>query len=820
LSANHHRPTIALLVDRLEDYYQNTILWTVDEITAEHGYNLLCFLGGVLDSPDRFARERNVIFDLINKQNADGVLVLSGTIGNEVGSEVLAEFCERYKGLPISSIAVDLKDIPSVTTDNRTGMREAVRHLIRAHDRRRIAFIRGPATNDDAQERYDVYLEELAQHGISPNPALVADGEWEPQLARQAVDTFLQHGNFDAIISASDAMAVAAIERLTELGHRVPQDVAVVSFDDDEEARLCVPPLTTVRQPLTEQVRRATQILIDQIEGRPVSDCETVHTKLVLRQSCGCPDTQIIIDDAHKGHLIEELTQAERSQARQRLQAEQWARMLSDTGEALLTGFDTASLAQALLRQLPGLSIRSCFLCLYETPEASPKMPPARAKLMLASRDNIELEIPNNQQFFDACNLLPEGFFPDRRCSLIVLPLFFEQQQMGYAMFEPGPKVGNIYEALRDQISAALQGANLIKRVVQTEEERRGLVQYILDVTPTMHRLQPLQATAESIVEQLLHVLVDQRDDDQYDAKAVDAFLAIHDDETDLTLVTTCGRFKGKEHLDNSPADALLAQRIQRVMQHGQICEENHEVIIPLRVSDVPLGVIYVSGQCVSILQPDLITLLTNQATVALQNIRLYEMATLDPLTGVHARRYFDRWLLREVRAAFRAQLPISFLMMDLDKFKDFNDHGGHLIGDAALTTMGRILRKAIRTEDIVGRYGGDEFGIVLPNTHANGAELLAQRIQGLLEEEPGFGPNGAFRLRASIGIATLVPPQMGAEQLRRSFARHYFAAVVNALIQNADEKLYQSKRAGRNRYTSGESLTWPLPSQTIDDDL
>jgi diguanylate cyclase (GGDEF)-like protein len=194
---------------------------------------------------------------------------------------------------------------------------------------------------------------------------------------------------------------------------------------------------------------------------------------------------------------------------------------------------------------------------------------------------------------------------------------------------------------------------------------------------------------------------------------------------------------------------------------------------------------------------------------VAVQNIRLFEMAALDPLTGVHARRFFDRWLLRELRAAFRSGHPLSLLMMDMDGLKAINDTAGHLVGDQALSLMGRALRHATRNNDIIARYGGDEFAVILPQTDGEGAEHVARRLHAQLRNTTLLGPHGALALRGSVGLAPLLPPDFPVPDDQRAIPTAYFQGVIQALIRQADEALYQAKREGKSRWCRATPTRW-----------
>jgi sigma-B regulation protein RsbU (phosphoserine phosphatase) len=297
------RHTIGILLARLGDIGYAANVWPgVAAVAEERDANLICFIGGALEAPQEFSVMRNVVYDLAGPRNVDGLVGLSGSIGQFIGPERMGRFCERFRPLPLVSVGMELEGIPGVLVDNSAGVREAVAHLIEAHGLRRIAFIRGPRTSPEAETRYRAYLDALKRHGLEFDPDLVAEGDFSSSAGRDAVALFMdrRRTDFQAIVSANDAMALDAIGTLRERGVRVPDQVRVVGFDDLEEARYAVPPMTTVRQPSREQGRRAAELLLDLLEGKPVPRKVVLPTELVVRRSCGCASPMVDLSAAAK----------------------------------------------------------------------------------------------------------------------------------------------------------------------------------------------------------------------------------------------------------------------------------------------------------------------------------------------------------------------------------------------------------------------------------------------------------------------------------------------------------------------------------------
>ena len=202
------------------------------------------------------------------------------------------------------------------------------------------------------------------------------------------------------------------------------------------------------------------------------------------------------------------------------------------------------------------------------------------------------------------------------------------------------------------------------------------------------------------------------------------------------------------------------------------------------------LNLVFLKSHTFSKEECNLISLLADQAAIAVENSRLYEetklLATTDPLTGVWNRRYIDEHLQIELVRAHRFNRQVSVLMIDIDKFKLFNDKYGHSSGDEVIRTVARAILKSCREIDLVGRYGGDEFAVILPETDASGAAHTSERILDNLKKNIFTAPNGnKLTITLSIGIASY--PLDGKKAGR--------------LLSLADAALYRAKSAGGGQF-------------------
>ena len=196
----------------------------------------------------------------------------------------------------------------------------------------------------------------------------------------------------------------------------------------------------------------------------------------------------------------------------------------------------------------------------------------------------------------------------------------------------------------------------------------------------------------------------------------------------------------------------------------------------------------YLAVEGLSETDKEKVMILGHQFALSLRRVKLFKeiekIAITDSLTGVHTRRYALERFQEEIRRSQAHKIKMSFLMIDVDYFKKFNDKYGHLTGDKVLREVGKIIRNNIREIDIAGRYGGEEFCVVLPDTDSEGAKYAAERIRSAAYIAVIKAYDTKLKVTVSIGVSTY--PQDG--------------RVYNDLIDKADLALYQAKKEGRNK--------------------
>lgn len=365
-------------------------------------------------------------------------------------------------------------------------------------------------------------------------------------------------------------------------------------------------------------------------------------------------------------------------------------------------------------------------------------------------------------------------------------PNFFKPQQMARL------------QALADQAAIAIQNAQLYTQSVSRAEEMRILYEIGLAITSGLG----LENTVKTLFNQLKKVL------------PIDLFyLALYQQESDtVTFISYDG--KGKK-LDFPPLTLseqpsltryTLEKRqtvyipdvyapdaeypLEKTINTPPRLEKSH-LGIPLILGERMIGVLVVRSKNVNAYTADQIRLVETiayQASIAMDNSQLFEkmqqLAITDSLTGLYNRRYFFPFAEKEIERSKRYEKELSIILMDIDHFKKVNDKFGHQIGDQALKMAADICLQELRQVDVICRYGGEEFVILLPETSKSEAGQAAQRICDAIAAARLPTEQGEVAITISMGVADLTREEDD----------------INSLIKKADQALYQAKHAGRNQ--------------------
>lgn len=289
--------------------YKTSLRAGVARACKDLNFNLICFGGGALArSPYHYSeKERNTIYRLMTKNTLDGLIIVSTTLAY-AEQEEKSEFLSLVRDIPTLIVGPKQADFPHISVDNEYGLKIALTHLIQKHNKRKIAFIKGPAGNPETEIRYNVYLNTLNEFNIPFNPKMVTEGNFLMQSGCTAVKTLLDDNlaDIDAIVASNDNMAFGALQELHNRGISVPGTLSLIGFDDTIKAKTAVPSLTTVRQPVFGLGYKSVEYIKSLIEKCGNNTGEKMPAELIIRQSCGCVDNLGFIPDQLSNLSVQE----------------------------------------------------------------------------------------------------------------------------------------------------------------------------------------------------------------------------------------------------------------------------------------------------------------------------------------------------------------------------------------------------------------------------------------------------------------------------------------------------------------------------------
>ena len=275
LAVHRHEAHGIVLPDLIGPYYSE-LLMGYESAAAELGQSVVIVVADASGEATRAVRLSSRV---------DGIVVANSTISDDAARSLA-------RRTPVVLLArPTVAGCDAVSAENFNSARALTEHLL-AHGRRRLSFVGDPEGSPDVQERYLGFMEALSTSGTSAVGPIVKVGFRERSGADVAVQVLGHPTTSDALFCANDELALSTMKALQHSGIHIPDDIAIVGWDDVMTARYVSPSLTTVRQPLYELGRVAATRLHERITGAPVApEPRILPTELVLRSSCGCPET-------------------------------------------------------------------------------------------------------------------------------------------------------------------------------------------------------------------------------------------------------------------------------------------------------------------------------------------------------------------------------------------------------------------------------------------------------------------------------------------------------------------------------------------------
>ncbi len=278
--------TIGVVTGWVDSAYHLRVLRAIRRTATEAGLHVATFVSAVEDDSGHWHT-----LECLDPSVFDGLILVSSGISHLSDADREA-FLRQIAGVPTCGVAMQSPGASSASIDNESGLFEMVRHLARHHGYRRLAFVGGPAADDDAQARQRAFCQAAEAEGLDLDPRCVLPGDFMMTGGQRAVRVLFDEcglglDDLDAIVAANDGTARGCVDALADRGVRVPWHLAVVGFDDGIVAQQSPVPLTTVHQPFHRLGALAVHQLLERMAGKAPEQA-VLPTELVVRRSCGC----------------------------------------------------------------------------------------------------------------------------------------------------------------------------------------------------------------------------------------------------------------------------------------------------------------------------------------------------------------------------------------------------------------------------------------------------------------------------------------------------------------------------------------------------
>ena len=433
--------TIAIIVNELTADYTQELITSVSDYYQDKDVRLIISQVKLPVYKDTdFDYQYWSLMSMIDNDDFDAYIVLSSILCSYMTPEELAKKLKHLsKKVIISvSIPIDLKNCYYTQLSCESSYEEIVEHLYKKHNRKRIAFASAHTTGSvEAYERLNSYKKALEKYDISFDDSLIYNGVFTYQSIRDNLTQRIKSKediNFDAILAANDMMAFACIDFLTNLGLKVPEDVAVFGYDDIIQAETAETSLSTINQQIYRQGQKVAELALKKCNGEDIPLSTKIETKVIYRKSCGCEDENnrnvryFVNKYSEKSVNATIVSHLENMQFQNDIYFLMDAIQSESTLESLFNKFDIL---------LPATVIPAIAICMYEDPIVykDPEQfdKPYRAKLSVLIDKNNNVFKPDMDVFFNPrITLVPEGTFYEDSGNYMIHPIFNGDKQYGY----------------------------------------------------------------------------------------------------------------------------------------------------------------------------------------------------------------------------------------------------------------------------------------------------------------------------------------------------------------------------------------------------
>ncbi len=714
---------IAVIISQIEESCQAHIWDGIVSAAKVQEIELVSFVAFSLDTDDQVKSHYAMFQSFITASHFDGVILFTGAMSEYTPWPKVKEYAYSIN-MPLVTISGNTGCGANVIINNRSGIIEQVTHLIENHQRRRIAFIGGPESNEEAAERFFAYRDALKTNRIEYDEQLIQPGNFSEESGREGIAALIENDvSFDGVICVDDYTAFGALRELNKRGIAVPRDVSLVGFDDIPEASMITPSLTTIQQPFVLLGTVAVETLMSKISNNNIStdeDSIVLNTHGVYRASCGCTSEEVRmfrenwhIERAKQGHDYLDLLlyKLDPLVAHLIMETNVHPEKIHSYRKFILSA--TTKLWDAFFLEVQTRTTNETVLDTLNT--------------ILNENSTFTSDFTIWQCILS--NISPFAFYFDNRQDRLLAGAVLHEARIALDSREKHTIQMSAYdkaasnEAIRESCTKIIISGTqeeLVKSVSE-EFEEHGVQNAVLVLfntyspTPVNEWHLPSEIFAQLIIKDG-EVFIPSTPEEQ-------SFAAMN-----LVPSMLSDQFHGK--------NSLFMPLYMNNEYFGYYFIE----VIP----DAPKEIysefqIHISS--------------AYKSCFMLDNLRALSMN--DELTGLSNRRGF-MLLTHQLHAkAINSKTNLLFFYFDLDNLKNINDNFSHDDGDRAIKGAASLLRRTFRNHDIIGRIGGDEFVAVIEESVPGLDKIMLKRLYELIET---YNTHSGlpYHIEMSVGVATL----------------------------------------------------------------
>ena len=747
---------------------------------AQTDANLFIIPGGIINEKlrtndeewFRYNYQYNALYDCLKLQSFDAVIMEYGVITSLIEPERKKVFLKEHSDAPVILLAGTEEGYNSITIDNQTGIKQAVWHLKQIHGCKKVGYVSGPKTNQDANERLEAYREAVREYGLDDSETLITYGdftEFYPEITEELIKA---NPGIEAIVYANDQMAASGYTALKNMNLIPGKDILITGFDDTRFCIMMDPHLTSVKVDSKEMGYRAVLACEELIAGR--YEGEQVTSRLVVRGSCGCDSGNIAmrIADSIKQRTGKELIDFLMQEI-----IEEYFNFFYDPSEKdRVTGI-----------------IRGYFEYYFK---------------MLQPDGTLNIDEATLEEEYKKYIRLNENEYINLETLFLIDQILYQYISKRVRDVTQCIRLTEIIAILRERYTSSIRARNLLK-IEQNKTNETILGNITRDML--LRQFQDESKRYETVITKLQLMGYASACIYMYDTGIVndggnkwsmprklyirgnydrDAVKLYSESEGEIDCEEVFSdRFMPKDRR----FDMLVLPLFSGEVQYGLLLIETEfdsfkyaqQVACQISVSMEAINIIKEQREIKKQLEENL-------AKSVAANKKLDEMSRIDPMTGVTNRRGFFT-TIREIleNPANRGKKAVA-IYADMDNLKIVNDEFGHDEGDFSIKTIARVLSESFRSSDVVGRMGGDEFAAFAIIKQDSCSEKIKDRIQKSMKE---FNDqcNKPYFVNISIGAQEFIIDD---------------TVKIEQILTKADAELYIEKKEKKKKICVYKSLT------------